>query len=151
MISLPEELVVLLPFVLVALFCFGIFAWMSFVLWVLSRAGGWSRLAARYPLPGGVRSGTEYRWRSARIGWVSYNNCITFVATEAGLVMRMPWLFSAGHPPLLVPWHEIALIEKRMIMRVAVAVLEFGCGASAVRVTVPLALVAEIGMFPEEE
>jgi hypothetical protein len=54
------------------------------ILFVISRLSGWSRLAERYAATGSVPS-TLYRFRSAKVGWSGYNNCLTVGGDMRGL------------------------------------------------------------------
>jgi hypothetical protein len=40
-----------------------------------------------------------------------YGNILTFGANSSGLYMSIFALFRAGHPPLLIPWSEIKVIQ----------------------------------------
>jgi hypothetical protein len=76
------------------------------ILFVISRLSGWPRLAERYAATGSVPS-TLYRFRSAKVGWSGYNNCLTVGGDMRGLYLAMFPLFRPGHTPLYIPWHDI--------------------------------------------
>jgi hypothetical protein len=96
----------LLLFLLVPLFVL-IFAglWLLIPL-LLARLGGWSRLAERFPAPGPA-NGTAFRWQSARLGLINYNNCLTIHISPEGLYLAVTALLRAGHWPVLIPWKDI--------------------------------------------
>ncbi|MFN0129890.1 MAG: hypothetical protein ACKV19_24765 [Verrucomicrobiales bacterium] len=73
---------------------------------LLSRIGGWHRLALRFPAREGPK-GKKRRFQSAQIGWVNYSNCLTISAEKTGLYLSVLFLFRLGQPPLLVPWSAI--------------------------------------------
>jgi hypothetical protein len=73
---------------------------------VMGKISGWGRLAERYTASG-VVPGNLHRFRSARIGWAGYNNCLTFGGDMRGLYVAMFPLFRPGHPPLYIPWHDL--------------------------------------------
>ena len=73
---------------------------------VMGKISGWGRLAERYTAAG-VVPGNLHRFRSARIGWAGYNNCLTFGGDMRGLYVAMFPLFRPGHPPLYIPWHDL--------------------------------------------
>jgi hypothetical protein len=77
------------------------------VVWMLSRASGWGRLARTYESNRRFEGATS-RWQSARIGLISYNRVLTFTQMEDGLGLTPMPLFSAGHPPLFIPWKAIS-------------------------------------------
>lgn len=77
---------------------------------VLARWGGWKLLADRYPPSGvlGSSVGESFRFRSLTLrNGANYNNCVSLTAGPSVLRLSMPWLFSAGHAPIEVPWSEI--------------------------------------------
>jgi hypothetical protein len=77
---------------------------------VLSRWGGWKQLADHYPPSGILGSGVgeSFRFRSLTLrNGANYNNCVSLMAGPSALRLSMPWLFSAGHAPIEVPWSEI--------------------------------------------
>jgi hypothetical protein len=78
------------------------------LLWFSAWASGWRRLAARYPWDG---EGTGPRWRFVSVGFGMlwwYNRGAVVTATPRGLGIRLlPWL-RAFHPPLLLPWDQLA-------------------------------------------
>jgi len=73
---------------------------------VMGKISGWGRLAERYTAAG-VVPGNLHRFRSARVGWAGYNNCLTFGGDMRGLYIAMFPLFRPGHPPLYIPWHDL--------------------------------------------
>lgn len=75
---------------------------------LLAALGGWKALAAAYP-PTEEPPGERFAWRSMRIGWVNYNNCVNLVAGRFGLHFSMVFLLRLGHPPFYVPWSEITV------------------------------------------
>ena len=86
------------------LIAFGLmFTFMGNFLAILS---GWSIFASAYPGsedPPGKRFG----WRSAKIRWVNYNQCLTFRVSPDGLHVAMNVLLKAGHRPIFIPWSEL--------------------------------------------
>lgn len=83
---------------------------------VVARMGGWRELAAAYPPLGitGAGLGETFRMRSLQMrGGMNYNNCVTLTAGPATLRLSLPWLFQWGHPPIEVPWAEIATEASR--------------------------------------
>lgn len=79
----------------------------------IARLGGWSRLASRYRqsmhLPG-----KQLRAQSGALRYgMGYNNALTFTLSRRGLGLSVMFLFRAGHPPLLIPWRDIAVASGR--------------------------------------
>ena len=77
-----------------------------FVMWITSRASGWNRLAKRYESNRAFH-GKRHSRQIGQLGWVGYNGVLTFTATNHGLGINVMALFSAGHPPLLIPWTDL--------------------------------------------
>jgi hypothetical protein len=84
------------------------------IIFVLSRYGGWSTLAERYPLRGPFpRPRTCFGFGVFR-GWVGYNGAIIVASDAGGLYLRgWPVLLSFCHAPIHIPWSEIQQIETR--------------------------------------
>ncbi|MCU1285493.1 MAG: hypothetical protein JWO13_1843 [Acidobacteriales bacterium] len=43
------------------------------------------------------------------MGWIKYNNCLTFGVSDLGFYLAVLPIFRFQHPPLLIPWREIRL------------------------------------------
>lgn len=78
----------------------------------LAWASGWKKLAVAYPASG-EPPGVPINWRSARIGGLSYNNCIHVIAGREGLHLRMSFFLSFGHGPLFLPWRDLAVFRHK--------------------------------------
>jgi len=81
---------------------------------LLSRLSGWSTLAERYP--GRTRPAKVLRWLGYAVfrGWIGYNGGLVVGSDGEGLDLRaMPVILSFCHPPIFIPWREIARIESR--------------------------------------
>jgi hypothetical protein len=96
---------------------FWLLFWVLFaIVWVilcllLSALGGWRELA-RHHTAETPFSGTRFRFRSARFARsVRYGGCLTLGASATGLYVEVFPLFRIAHPPLLIPWSEIAVHE----------------------------------------
>ncbi len=75
---------------------------------------GWKGLAKNFRAPS--VSPMETSWCSGHVGIVSYRN-ILFVGHDGfGLHLSVLFLFSIGHPPLLIPWSEIHGIKQRSFL-----------------------------------
>lgn len=81
------------------------------VTFIISRSG-WARFGEAYRCPERP-SGTSYAVPFAMFGsfGARYNNAVRAVATEGGLYLRPIIIFSAFHPPFLLPWSSIQRIE----------------------------------------
>jgi hypothetical protein len=55
--------------------------------WLLSRVGGWSRLAERFPAPA-QPDGKRFRSQSGRLGLVNYNHCLTIYISKGASIFR---------------------------------------------------------------
>jgi len=79
---------------------------------LLSRLGGWHRLARQYATQR-QPSGRGFAMQSGWIGIVSYRNCLTVHVAPEGLFLSVMALLSIGHPRLLIPWSAIHEREPR--------------------------------------
>ena len=84
-----------------------------FVIWVVSRVGGWASLARSFAAssePQGIR----YTWRSMRISpAANYNGCLNIVLSPGGIYMVPSKIFSFGHEPLLLPWDCVEQVREQ--------------------------------------
>jgi len=82
---------------------------------LVSRMTGWHRLAERFALQGDFPAEC-WRFKSATARYGSqYNNCLTIAANPMGLYMAMLPGFRMGHPPLFIPWSEIAIARTKVL------------------------------------
>ena len=91
-----------------------------------AQLSGWAILGRRFssalPFPG-----QTWRWQSARMRWAAnYKGCLTIGADPAGIYLSPLFFFRVGHPPLFIPWMEIALRGRRKILLAEVVELELG-------------------------
>jgi hypothetical protein len=94
------------------LFAFSALMWVG-LSFLSGRLSGWQALAERYRFDGKF-TGERWRFRSGRMRWtVHYGNILTLGADSRGVYLSVITLFRVGHPPLLVPWREIAVTKKR--------------------------------------
>ena len=104
-VPLPVEWIpMLFPVLFVALWCL--------VGFLLAWIGGWAVLARQYPARPGV-DGRRFSFRSARLGGVSYGGCLILTVNAAGLRIAALPLFRSGHPPLFIPWGDVAVTIGR--------------------------------------
>jgi len=102
---------ILLPFVLFLVF-FPVL-W-CFVLWLISRFGGWRTLAGHYRYDGEFPPDV-WRFQSARIGISRYSSVLVFAADRRGLFMRTILPFRFAHPPLFIPLGDISAYSGRFV------------------------------------
>ena len=89
-------------------------------LWLLVSAtisfiGGWTTLAKRFRLS---KPFVGQRWARQRgqMRWiVGYGNCLTIGCNSEGLYLATMPLFRFRHPPLLVPWNEISISQRKFL------------------------------------
>ena len=77
------------------------------VLFLLSHASGWRRLAERYRAaeqPGG----TAFRWQSGYVGAISYHNCLNVRVGPRGVALALVRPLHLFHPDLLIPWTALS-------------------------------------------
>jgi hypothetical protein len=76
----------------------------------LSWLGGWRALGELYPA-GDEPEGQRFGMQNIRCGWIEYNACVTIVVTPRGLYLAVWPLFRSSHPPLLLPWSSLHVLE----------------------------------------
>lgn len=90
--------------------------WMAIV-YLISRVGGWSELAARFGHDGPV-TGDVFKWCSARLRVAcNYSNCLTVTVCDEGIHIRTLVFFKVGHPPLFIPWTAVRDLKVRRYWR----------------------------------
>ncbi len=133
----PVWIIVLIPLAFIIVFP----AFWCFVLWILSYAGGWKRLASRYRTQEEPTGGT-YFGQQGMVGLVSYKGTLDFTTAEEGFFLRPNLLFRFGHPLLFIPWSDCHLIGKRSFLTmkwVRIQVGDPGVG----RLSIPLQVLEE--------
>lgn len=91
-------------FLIGLLFSIGIF-------FILPNISGWKKLAKDYRV---YRTPEKLSHMvSGKMGGVRYNGVLTVGISSEGLYLKPFFLFSLGHPPILLPWNIIYLVEKK--------------------------------------
>lgn len=85
----------------------GITLWWCVLLWVIGGLGGWRTLARHYPLREPF-SGHLHRFQRLQLSWCNYSGCVTVGTNTDGLYFATIFLFRPGHPPVFIPWSEVA-------------------------------------------
>lgn len=86
--------------------------WMAAV-YVISRFGGWSRLAASFPATRPA-TGEAFGWCSARFAnFANYSNCLNITVSSTGIHIEPIIFFRIGHPPLFVPWDVVTELRLK--------------------------------------
>ena len=89
-----------------------IFCWIPLSI-LIAQLSGWARLARHYrdnaPL-----DGVRFHFQSAgmRFG-TNYGGCLTVGVNRKGLYLAVWFLFRFGHPPLVIPWRDITMAERK--------------------------------------
>ncbi len=96
----------------------------SIILWVtvcfiIAQLGGWASIAAKHPSSNGGVDESQFRGQTLRrFGLASlslgqslfatnYNNCVTIVVSENGILIEALFIFRFFHPPLFIPWSSV--------------------------------------------
>ena len=86
------------------------------VVFLLSRVGGWARLAERFGADG-PGEGQAFNWSTAYFRLTcSYRHCLTVTLSELGIHLVPIFVFRIGHKPLFIPWSAIAELQRRRIL-----------------------------------
>jgi len=82
-------------------------------LYLLSLIGGWSALAEKYRCDSDITDNWR-GWQSGYFGILHYGGCLWIATTPRGLCLKTGpfFIFSAFHPPLCIPWENIASVKE---------------------------------------
>ncbi|WP_429884729.1 hypothetical protein [Geoalkalibacter halelectricus] len=90
----------------------GLLAW--FVLCHgVARFGGWTKLSGPYSLLGGFSGRRLFLQTILLERGVRYGNTMTLGVSHQGLYLAPLFVLRPGHPPLLIPWEEISVEDKK--------------------------------------
>lgn len=79
---------------------------------LLAAMSGWRELARVYPAPESMEVSAEWRFRGCSMRYGSrYNGCLTIATNAMGIRLTLWPIFRPAHPPLFIPWTEIAATE----------------------------------------
>lgn len=96
---------------------FFVFVWL-FALSAIARFGGWSLLAEHYATDADAY-GPKRPFQSLMLRRgvlpTNLNSVVTVGAEYGGLRLSMFVLFRPSHPPLLIPWNEIAATDAKTL------------------------------------
>lgn len=80
---------------------------------LIARLGGWANLAAVYGHSGEFQ-GDRLHFQSARMRWgTTYRSSLTIGGNPRGLYLAVPFMLRIGHRPLLIPWTDISIRERK--------------------------------------
>lgn len=106
--SVPRELPMLLG-LLFPVFFVGLWCGVCFM---LSKIGGWGRLAGKFAAKkapeGKILCGQSGQFS----GFINYNRCLTIIISTEGLYLKVWPIFGLGHKPILIPWDEIRNVRR---------------------------------------
>ena len=89
--------------------------WMGIV-YLISRVGGWARLAERYAAQGPA-TGDAFRMCTARLSHLgNYRNSLNLTVSGSGIHLQPLFIFSTGHDPLFIPWNAVTDLKKRKML-----------------------------------
>lgn len=86
---------------------------------LLAQLGGWSTLARQFRSDESIQ-GERFRFVSGSMGKrflpVSYGNCLFVVINDAGFGLSILFPFRILSPPLFIPWHAVASVERKKLL-----------------------------------
>ena len=100
---------------------------MTGLFFVDARMTGWHALAKRFPAwsePASVSK--RQNGGVGLIGLVHLRNLMRAAATDQGLYLAFPKIFSVGHPPLLIPWSQLRITDDKTIFGIRVLTMQAG-------------------------
>lgn len=99
--------VFLIPLIVGGFFVVFPLFWMG-ILALLARFSGYAELAQSFPGPA-TPPGRAFSRKSATLKGMRYRNILTVGVGPEGLYLALSWPFTFRHPPILVPWSEVAV------------------------------------------
>ena len=100
-------------------------AFFSLILFLLSQIGGWGRLAQRYRTDRPYQ-GTIWKYQFGFLGSVRYNGALTVGSGMEGLYLAVFFPFRPFHPPLLIPWSEVSVGQRKQALWMQLVELRLG-------------------------
>ena len=86
------------------------------VTYLTAAIGGWKLLTRRFRMQGEF-FGQKWRFESAQMRYrTNYGSCLTIGANGTGLFAKPLLVFRLWHPPLFVPWTEITVVPKKVLL-----------------------------------
>jgi hypothetical protein len=127
-----------LPLVLIAIFpLFFLGMWCS-VLRLLSRIGGWAKIAEEYRAVS-PSQGTRYRWRSMQIRpFMNYSSALDVTLSRQGVYLVPFVMFRIGHEPLLIPWSCVGPLEEKSLLFFKGCLLPIEAAGKRMRLSLPV-------------
>jgi hypothetical protein len=89
-----------------------IFCWIALSI-LTAKLSGWASLASHYRTDAPL-DGSRFHFQSVgmRFG-MNYGGCLTVGVNRKGLYLAVWFLFRIGHPPLIIPWCDITMTERK--------------------------------------
>jgi len=76
---------------------------------LISHVGGWHDLALLYRVDAPIAGAREWHHRGGRMrNNTRYSGCLNIAANTVGLQLSLWPIFRPTHPPLFIPWTDIA-------------------------------------------
>jgi hypothetical protein len=124
----------------------GFTAFFSLILFVLATVGGWGRLAQRYRTDR-LFQGTIWKYQFGFMGGVRYNGALTVGSGMEGFYLAVLPLLRPFHPPLLIPWSDVSVGQRKQALWMQLVELRLGAGPLA-SLWVSAALAQQIASAP---
>ena len=115
--------------------------WWCFILLILSKVGGWSALAGRFPASGRKPPAGEpsFYFLAGSFSFVRYSGTLILTAAPEGIYLKNLFLFRPFHPPLLLPWSGVRALEQRKHWFGSASVLVFADNGTILDIFLPAA------------
>lgn len=98
----------------------------SAILFFMSAAGGWRRLARTYATADAPVGGRTFSGITGMIGVARYKRTLIVTTNDAGLYLKTRRVFSIFHTPLFIPWSEISNPQSSNFLRVEFIAFDIG-------------------------
>ncbi len=102
-----------------AVFLFLFFWFWKGISWLISRIGGWMKMAEYFATDQQAK-GQAFRFVSAQFGrFTSYSRCLNISVSTNGIYLTPIFLFRTGHQPLFIPWQAVMALKSQGLWRFA--------------------------------
>jgi hypothetical protein len=92
-----------------------------------ARMTGWHSLAKSFPASSEPANVSKRQNAGVGlIGLVQLRNLMRAAATDEGLYLAFPKIFSMGHPPLLLPWSQLRVTDDKTVFGIRVLTMQAG-------------------------
>lgn len=115
-----------LPFAILGAFVVVFPTFWCLIVLLISRLGSWHKLAKVYAAGPRKPEGQAHSGVTGQLGLASYRFTLTVTTAPDGFFLTISPFFRMGHPPLFIPWSEVAERSSQKLLFWDMTVLKIG-------------------------